>query len=151
MSIVILAWGSLAYDWHRLSLAELVRWRLVGPKIPIQFSRRSKTGERKGILTAVIDTTCGEVVPTRISESELKSVAEVRAELRIREGETRLSWIASIDREGRRRGECPDSVFDTVYQWLLTTKHNAAVWTAIPADFGGEAFSWTLGVTAVRW
>lgn len=55
-------------------------------------------------LTAVVDPKDGEVVSTRVSQSSLHRIADVRSELRVREGETRLSWIAALDRAGHRQG-----------------------------------------------
>src|SRR2546430_9723232 len=72
VSIVILGWGSLTYDWHGLSLDEPVKWRLKGPTLPIEFSRKSTKGAREGLLTAVVDEVAGERVPTRLSKARSK-------------------------------------------------------------------------------
>jgi hypothetical protein len=140
-TIGILGWGSLCYDWHGLSLAQPVKWRLVGPTLPIEFSRISKAGERTDILTAVIDEKDGENIPTRISVSALPSLDAVRSELKIREGGTREAWIASLDRGGTQVGQVSVEVAHRIRDWLLTSPYEAVVWTAIPPDFGGQSFT----------
>lgn len=141
MSIVILGWGSLTYDWHGLSLGTPVRWRLKGPTLPIEFSRKSTKGAREGLLTAVVDEVAGERVPTRLSTSSLKTISAVREELRIREGRTRASWIGSVDRAGKSAGNVSNRIAHEIHTWLLDTKFRAAVWTAIPPDFGDQPFT----------
>jgi hypothetical protein len=140
-TIAILGWGSLCYQWQGLSLVQPVRWRLAGPTLPIEFSRKSKEGERKDILTAVIDETNGEDVPTRISVSSLSTLNDVKDELRIREGRTRASWISSFDRDGNQLGETSHEIAQRIRDWLMTTDSDAVVWTAIPPDFGGRQFT----------
>lgn len=137
MVIGIIGWGSLCYEWGELSLVEPVRWRLRGPRLPIEFSRKSKTGRRAGLLTAVIDTSVVETQRTRVSTSRLHSVPAIRAELRLREG----GRTASVDRYGNSRGECEASVFEAIASWLQTSDYDAVVWTAIPPDFGEERYS----------
>jgi hypothetical protein len=141
VSIVILGWGSLTYDWHGLSLDVPVKWRLKGPTLPIEFSRKSTKGAREGLLTAVVDEVAGERVPTRLSTSSLEAIPAVREELRIREGRTRASWIGSVDRAGRLEGAVSNRIAQEIHTWLLATKFRAVVWTAIPPDFGDQPFT----------
>src|SRR2546430_73150 len=141
VSIVILGWGSLTYDWHGLSLDVPVKWRLKGPTLPIEFSRKSTKGAREGLLTAVVDEVAGERIPTRLSTSSLEGIAAVREELRIREGRTRASWIGSVDRAGRLEAAVSNRIAQEIHTWLLATKFRAAVWTAIPPDFGDQPFT----------
>src|SRR6266542_701024 len=136
MPIVVLGWGSLCYEWVGLSLVEPVRWTLRGPRLPIEFSRKSKEGDRRGVLTAVIDTTFGVPVPVRVAVSRVRDLTQVREELRVREKRTRRSWIGSVDRAGNRQGDGTEQVFATIQAWLTGTDYEAAVWTAIPPDFG---------------
>jgi hypothetical protein len=140
----------LCYDWHGLSLVQPVRWRLAGPTLPIEFSRKSKEGERKDVLTAVVDETDGVDILTRISTSSLHSLVDVRRELRIREGGTRASWIGSIVRDGEQIGEVSEEVAQRIRDWLSTVTSDAVVCTAIPPDFGDEPFSIDRGLDHFR-
>jgi hypothetical protein len=139
--IPVLGWGSLTYDWGGLSLREPVRWLLRGPILPIEFSRISSAGRRKGLLTAVVDEAHGQHVQTRLCVSALAAIAPIREELRIREGGTRKRWIGSIDRMGISEGDVSEAIRQNLHEWLLTTDYAGVVWTAIPPDFGATSFS----------
>jgi hypothetical protein len=145
----VLGWGSLCYDWHGLSLVQPVRWRLTGPTLPIEFSRRSK-GDRADLLTAVIDGRNGVDVPTRVSISSLGDLNAIREELRVREGRTHASWIGSIDRSNHQQGDITVDFAHRIHKWLVTTEHGAVVWTAIPPDFGDDAFTVAAAVSHLR-
>lgn len=140
-AVAILGWGSLCYDWHGLALAEPVRWRLAGLTLPIEFSRKSRQGARKDLLTAVIDPSCPNDVPVRFAVSTYTTLDTAREHLRIRENKTRREWIGSIDRDGTGLGDVTTELRDRIYGWLLKTPHIGVVWTAIPPDFGGQQFS----------
>jgi hypothetical protein len=150
MSIVILGWGSLCYDWHGLSLVEPVRWRLAGLNLPIEFSRRSQQGRRRDLLTAVIDPACPENVPVRLSVTTYTTIAAAREQLRIRENKTRFEWIGSVDRNAAVIGEVSSKLQHQIHDWLLATPHEAVAWTAIPPDFGGQQFTIAAAVRHFR-
>jgi hypothetical protein len=138
LSVAILGWGSLTYDWHGLSLVEPVTWHENGPSLPIEFSRISK--DRR--LTAVIDERNGEWVRTRYAASALDSIERVIEQLLVRERTTKKHWIGFVDlRAGTEWSRNSPAIVDHLRRWLQRATFDAVVWTDIPPDFGELPFS----------
>lgn len=78
MNIAILGWGSLI--WCPGSLRIKTRWRLDGPRLPIEFARISRDGR----LTLVIHPSSDDQ-PTYWAVSELTTLDAARKNLRERE------------------------------------------------------------------
>ena len=62
MKIVILGWGSLIKEPRGLPIER--EGQTDGPKLWVAFSRISRSGERAGCLTLVIDEKCESEVTT---------------------------------------------------------------------------------------
>ena len=82
--MAILAWGSLVWDRRNWPITN--DWERGGPVLPIEFSRMSRSGERAGCLTLVIDEHHGANVPTRSALSPRTNLDDAIADLRSREG-----------------------------------------------------------------
>jgi len=145
VKIALLAWGSLIYDRGNLALAE--DWKLGGPELPIEFSRISKTGDRMGCLTLVIDEANGAVVPTRFALSARSVLADAIMDLQTRE-RTHKKWIGFLDFTNEllslRAFQLHPIACERIRLWAKQRKFDAAIWTALPSNFQdktGQPFS----------
>ncbi len=135
MGIAVLAWGSVVKRPRGLRVSG--EWQTGGPELAVEFSRVSQDAR----LTLVIDLVHGVKVRTRWAHSKRRSVGDAVADLRDREG-TVLRRIAYSDLTNRRRSidDFPDQadVFSDVEVWLKQQNLDAAVWTALPSNFGEQ-------------
>lgn len=131
--IAILGWGSLLWDARQDFDDYHTAWQRLGPSLPIEFSRVSKS--RRGALTLVVDSEHG--VPTEVSYSfsSRKCLEDAIEDLRSREGTTRKNigtWIV---------GECrhkAGSLDEEICKWALSHDVAAVVWTNLASNFCEE-------------
>jgi len=142
MRIAILGWGSLI--WDRRDLPITGDWQRGGPVLPIEFSRISKSGERAGCLTLVIDEQHGANVTTRFALSASTSldtaIADLRTAERIKpEHKDRIGYVNLISNTERAyaRQQHPRSC-DAIKAWAQAQQLDAVVWTALPSNFEAE-------------
>lgn len=140
MKVAILAWGSLV--WDRRNLPITGDWERGGPVLPIEFSRISRSGERAGCLTLVIDEQHDANVPTRFAHSPRTNLDDAIADLRTREGTSsdRIGYVNLVRNTERdyARQEHPHAC-DTIKAWAQAQRLDAVVWTALPSNFGEVA------------
>ena len=123
MKIAILAWGSLVQRPGTLKLA--TDWRLGGPTLPVEFSRRSMDGR----LTLVIDPAHGRSIPTQFACSGLTTLDSAIEDLRQREKTvTKHIGFARIDGTAHRP-------LNEITRWLAASDFDAVIWTALPSNF----------------
>jgi hypothetical protein len=142
MKIAILGWGSLI--WDPRSLHVVGNWDKSGPTLPIEFSRISDDGR----LTLVIDERNGVDVPTRVAESALPIADLAASDLQSREGTPHRDRIGFIDvahrMENVRARRLHPIACERICTWVMTTKFDAVIWTALGPRFekkAGERFS----------
>ena len=137
MRIAILGWGSLI--WDRRDLPITGDWQRGGPVLPIEFSRISRSGERAGCLTLVIDEQHGVNVPTRFAHSASTSLDTAISDLRTAERITNkdrigyVNLIRNTEREYSRQQH--PRACDTIKAWAQAQRLDAVVWTALPSNF----------------
>lgn len=140
MRIAILGWGSLI--WDRRDLPITGDWRRGGLVLPIEFSRISRSGERAGGLTLVIDEQHGANVPTRFALSPCTNLDDAIADLRTREGTSsdRIGYVNLVRNTERdyARQQHPHAS-DTIKAWAQAQPLDAVVWTALPSNFAEVA------------
>ena len=127
--IACIGWGSLIWDLGGLCLASA--WHEDGPILPIEFGRQSK----KGNVTLVIAAGAGHVT-TLWAQLQVDSLEEARISLARREGTTLNNigvWPAN------RASLVADDVQQVIASWAVKRKLGAAVWTALPPKWNGEA------------
>ena len=132
MNIAIIAWGSLVWDPRNLKIKS--NWSKGGPILKIEFSRVSKDGR----LTLVIDPDHGAEVSTYFAQSCRIDLGDAIADLRDREGTVRKR-IGYVDFKNDNNSQTKFTdhvdVFQIIREWCDNTKHDAAVWTALPSQF----------------
>jgi hypothetical protein len=140
MRIAILGWGSLIWDQRDLPISG--DWQRGGPVLPIEFSRISRSGERAGCLTLVIDEPHGANVPTRFALSPRTNLDDAIADLRTREGTSsdRIGYVNLVRNTEREyaRQQHPHAC-DTIKAWAQAQGLDAMVWTALPSNFAEVA------------
>ncbi|KQQ97227.1 hypothetical protein [Massilia sp. Leaf139] len=128
MNIVCIAWGSLLWKPHPLRLAS--GWHPGGPRLPLEFARDSDDSAEVALVL------CDEakLMPTYWAYLATGDLDAARAMLGAREKITaaRPDWIGSIP---ARDGAVEDA---RIKDWLRGRGIDAAVWTALPAKFGGK-------------
>ena len=125
---VILAWGSLL--WSPRTLAMASEWTLIGPTLPIEFSRVARDGR----LSLIVDAQHGAACGTWACDSPL-SLEEAIANLAERE-QCDVRWIGSVDRSGpdprlHSRGLAAGAILN----WCEERGVAGALWTAPPSTF----------------
>jgi hypothetical protein len=128
MNIAIIGWGSLI--WCPGCLRIKTRWRLDGPKLPIEFARISQD-ER---LTLVIHLG-SEDQPTYWAVSELTTLDEARRNLQEREG-AKLADIHYFTRNGRATPGILPEVITRTRDWLAShSQLDVVMWTGLRSDW----------------
>ncbi|MBZ5568979.1 MAG: hypothetical protein LAN64_14145 [Acidobacteriia bacterium] len=122
--IAILGWGSLI--WDRRDLPIDGDWRLHGPVLKLEFSRRSADGR----LTLVIDTTNGQKCPTRFAESARRNLEDAICDLQHREGTSR-EYIGAIETKSRPSDTTPEHERQ-IWCWAAENRFDAVIWTNLP-------------------
>ncbi len=129
MNIVCIAWGSLLWKPAPLKLASC--WHPGGPRLPLEFVRKSDDSAE----VALVLCEGAREMPTYWAWLDTQDLDAARAMLGKREKITpvRPDWIGSIP---SRDGAQEDA---RIAAWLRRMRVDAAVWTALPAKFGGES------------
>ena len=89
MKIAILGWGSLVSEPRGLPIAG--DWQTDGPTVWIEFSRISKSGERAGCLTLVMDERHGSEATTLHVLSQRSGLPQAVAIYRRGKGPPRMT------------------------------------------------------------
>ena len=133
--IAILGWGSLLWDAKPEFDRYHDTWQYGGPRLRLEFSRKSKT--RNGALTLVIDDQHGCECTVAYCVSKRKSMDDAIADLRCREG-ARPEKIGFWSTSGkiRRRDE---RAVASIAQWARDNSIGSVVWTDLASNF--EEFS----------
>lgn len=130
MSIAVIGWGSLI--WDRRDLGVQGRWRTDGPRLPIEFARKSENGRLT--LVTVPDA---EPQQTYWVISTFTTVEAARENLREREGKR----VALRDIHWATRSELHDAknvIAALVQEWIsLHVEVDAAIWTGLNATIEG--------------
>ncbi|MFQ5829493.1 MAG: hypothetical protein ACE5JD_10110 [Candidatus Methylomirabilia bacterium] len=128
MSIAIVGWGSLI--WWPGSLRIKTRWRLEGPRLPIEFARISRD-ER---LTLVIHPGF-EDQPTYWALSEFSTLDNARRNLSEREN-AKLADIHYLISNGQAAEGIPLEVVEKVKGWLGVHEDlHAVIWTGLGGNW----------------
>lgn len=129
MPIAVIGWGSLVTSPGALQLRS--RWHRDGPLLPVEFARISG-GNR---LTLVIHSSSrNQQTLWAVAASE--DLAEVRGNLRVREGKTRLEWIHTASTDDAFSDGIADSVKESVLAWLKQKPElTGCVWTGLASNW----------------
>jgi hypothetical protein len=128
MNIAVLAWGSLI--WCPGNLRITTRWRLNGPKLPIEFTRISEDGR----LTLVIHEGV-EDQQTYWAISELTTLDAARRNLHEREN-AKLADIHYLVRNGPAEIAAPGPIIERVCKWLAMHEDlQAVIWTGLRTNW----------------
>lgn len=141
MNIAFIAYGSLVWDPGSLAPQVAGPWqRGRGPRLPVEFARISP--KRLHALVLVVDEGAGTTSPTSVIRSRRSSIEEAIADLAARE-RCPSERIGVATRHGRTRRDRPAAA-SAVVDWLAGSPFDAALWTALDANFAahtGTGFS----------
>ena len=139
MRIAFIAWGSVVWNPRDLSYHET--WVPSKLELPVEFSRKSMDGR----LTLVVDFDAGTRLPMYVARSTRTEMQDAIADLRDREQtiHARIGWFVKStgDKSSARQHDSKldhaahDYVVPLVKTWLDTTDYDAAVWTALSANY----------------
>lgn len=129
MNIVCIAWGSLLWKPAPLKLAS--GWHPGGPRLPIEFVRKSDDSAE----VALVLCEGARPMPTYWAYLDAPDLAAARAMLGARE-KISAGRPDHIGTWPPVEGAGTDA---RIAAWLARMRIDAAVWTALPAKFAGEA------------
>lgn len=137
MKIAILAWGSLINNNSDLSLNSEFIYN--GPILPLEFSRVSSSGDKKGCLTLVIDKDNGQNNKVFYAESSLLNLSDAITELGIREKISQRISIGYINRKNQTINKLafelyPEVCYD-ICDWADENGYEGVIWTGFRANF----------------
>jgi hypothetical protein len=133
IKIAILGWGSLLWDkTHREFDRHHAAWKLDGPVLKLEFSRKSVS--RLNALTLVIDAIRGEECRVAYALSKRRTVEKALADLQKREGTSRRNIGYVFSDGSRRQGRDADAV-DGILRWARVVSLDVVLWTDLPGDF----------------
>lgn len=121
--IACLGWGSLIWDSRELPIQR--NWFDDGPLIHVEFARKSQNGR----ITLVLAPT-ESPVRSLWAVMDTTDIATAHEALRKREG------CKSDDIGSWRIGEASPNLVLGLPDWALARGIDAAVWTALPSNFG---------------
>jgi hypothetical protein len=136
IKIAILGWGSLLWEggqefdrWHE-------QWRLGGPSMKLEFSRKSQS--RSGELTLVVGSNHGAATTVAWCLSRRRNPDDATCDLRCREGTSldKIGWVSPRTGYGRSRDL---GTREKVIAWAKTQNVDVVVWTDLESNF--ENFS----------
>jgi hypothetical protein len=131
--IAMLGWGSLLWDKsHREFDKHHGLWKLDGPVLKLEFSRKSAS--RLNALTLVIDAIRGEECKVAYALSKRRTVERALADLQKREGTNRRNIGCVFTDGSRRQGRDADSV-DVILRWAEGASLDVVLWTDLPGNF----------------
>ncbi len=125
-TIACLGWGSLIWDPRTLPIRR--HWYNDGPFIPVEFARQSNDG--RITLVVVQGVRLMRSLWALMDTGDLNDAVDKLAE---REGVTNKQWIGRWN-----SGDPSPESIPTLAEWAKAHGIDAAVWTALPAKFGGE-------------
>lgn len=130
--IAILGWGSLIWDARPDFDRYLKPWNSGGPRLPLEFSRKSTS--RKNALTLVIDSDRGTKVQTLYALSKRGDARDAICDLRSREGTTieNIGLINCVTGEERYRDE---KVVKVIRNWAKAQNIQVVIWTDLKSSF----------------
>jgi hypothetical protein len=132
MQIALIGWGSLI--WCPGCLRIKSRWHSDGPRLPIEFARKSSDGR----LTLVIHLDSPEQ-PTYWALSEFDTLECARKNLKEREG-TSSKNIHSLTADGQE-GAVDPRISANIREWLRSRRDvHAAIWTGLPSNWERQPF-----------
>ena len=139
MRIAILSWGSLIKSGASRGLATSGEWFSGGPVLPIEYSRISQSGDRRGCLTLVIDEKNGVDVPTRYAVSCHNNLDWALSNLRFVENITLKYSVGYVNlinhtERGWARENHPISC-NRITQWAQQHQFDAVIWTSLLSNF----------------
>jgi len=135
--IAILGWGSLLWDKSHKEFDERHEdWRLDGPVLKLEFSRKSAS--RLNALTLVIDPIHGQQCQVAYAMSKRATPQGAIADLRARE-KTKRENIGCIFGDGSRRQGRDANSIDVISQWAKDKSIDVVLWTDLPGSFDGVA------------
>ena len=126
--IAILGWGSLIWDARPDFDRYLKPWNSGGPRLPLEFSRKSTS--RKNALTMVIDSDRGTNVQTLYALSKRRDPRDAVCDLRSREGTTieNVGLINCVTGEGHCR-DANAKVVKVIRNWAKAKNIQVVIWT----------------------
>ena len=137
MRIAILGWGSLVWDRRDLSIRG--RFKTGGPRLPLEFSRKSSDGR----LTLIIDESHGiPSVPMRYAISRFQHLEDAICDLQHREGTGSKNIGFMSTGGGEQRPPNSKVAKKAIADWLKGNQKtiDAVIWT----DLGpNENFSFS--------
>jgi hypothetical protein len=132
MQIAVIGWGSLISSPGVLRLRS--RWHREGPSLPVEFARISG-GNR---LTLVIHPS-SRPQQTLWAAAVSDDLAQVRENLREREGTRLLPLIHTASADGVFSDGVAESVRESVSAWLRQNPHlSGCVWTGLTSNWEKE-------------
>jgi len=133
--IAILGWGSLIWDGRPEFDRYLKAWTVGGPRLPIEFCRKS--GSRYDALTLVIDQRIGTQVETLYAFSKRTDPRDAICDLRSREGTT-IDNIGFVNLEnGDEHGRDQECV-EAIKTWASSKGIHFVAWTDLESSFSGQ-------------
>lgn len=126
MKIACLGWGSLIWDPRNLDIDG--EWRNDGPRLPVEFARKSMDGR----LTLVL-LKGAEPVQVLWSMMETDDLEYARKNLQDREGAYYISAIHYTERD-TGVSDIPEAL-ESVRAWLGNKELDAAIWTGLGSNF----------------
>lgn len=133
MRIALLGWGSLIWEPGNLEGHMRGGWKIGGPQLPLEFSRKST--KRKGALTLVIDTEHGQRCSTRFITSARRKLDKAITDIKEREGVPSVESIGFVNlSSGESRGGTEETV-KGILSWARKKNYDAVVWTALGSNF----------------
>ena len=131
--IAILGWGSLLWDKSQNDFEDHHEdWRLDGPILKLEFSRKSSS--RLNDLTLVIDPAHGQECQVAYALSKRGNLEQAIADLCPRE-KTKEKHIGFAFADGsRRKGRDANSI-DVVIRWANARSVDVVLWTDLPGGF----------------
>ncbi len=129
LQIAVIGWGSLISSPGELKLRSL--WRRDGPSLPVEFARISSRQR----LTLVIHPS-SRPQQTFWAAAVSEDLAQVREDLRMREGTPRLDLIHTAAADGTFSEGVADSVRESMSAWLKQRPHlSGCVWTGLTSNW----------------
>lgn len=119
--IACIGWGSLI--WNPKDLKITGEWFKDGPKLPLEFVRKSKDGR----ITLVIDTdsTSLQTLWVRMNTNNL---GEAILSLKEREESDKIEFVKATD-------TVTDPIKKEIVEWLQMKKIDVAIWTGLGSKF----------------
>jgi hypothetical protein len=129
--------GSLIWDKRPEFDQYLKPWAIDGPKLPIEFCRKSKT--RSNALTLVLDRKLGTPIETLYAFSKRSDPQDAVCDLRSREG-TILNKIGFVNLENGEEHGREKEFREVIKAWALSKNVHFVAWTDLESSFVEEDY-----------